>query len=131
MTRTMGWLGCGLAALALMLTTSEAEARHRRGGSDGGYGSAGGRGSFGGLFSRRRGGDCYSDHGSSGGYGSNGGHASSGGHGQHVGSYYSEPSTEGSESNGDPGQPPAAPEMTGSEATPSASANSPNVDRDI
>lgn len=164
MTRTMGWLSCGLAMLALVVLTGEAEARHRRGGSDGGYGSfggggsfggngsfgghghrngsdggswgrggsAGGRGSFGGIFSRQRGGDCYSDHGSSGGHGSNGGsgeYGSHGGHGSHSGSYYSEPSAEGG--NEDPGQPPAAPEMSGDEAAPSASADATPSDREI
>ena len=49
MTRTMGWLVVALAAVGLTIVgANDVQARHRRGGSDGGYGSAGGGGSFGG-----------------------------------------------------------------------------------
>lgn len=163
MTRTMGWLGLGLAVVGMALVTSDAEARHRRSGSHGGYGSfggsfggngsaggnggwrdngsdgggswgrrgsAGGRGSFGGLFSRHRGGwrDCYTDHGSNGGYGSHGGHGSNGGHGSHGGAFYSDYATTVDESRVELGEPPAAPEMAGESASSSTDTATPQTE---
>lgn len=82
MTRTMGWLGIVLAAVGLAVFTSDAEARHRRGGSDGGYGSVGGGGSFGGNGSH---GGGWRDNGSDGGGGSWGRGGSAGGRGSFGG----------------------------------------------
>jgi hypothetical protein len=137
MTRSFGWVIVVLAAVGLSIAVADAaNARHRRGGSDGGYGSAGGggsyggsgsyggngsaggngswggsgseggRGSFGGLFSRQR------RNGSDGGYGSNGGNGSSGGNGSHGGSYNGGQghAVEYQEEHV-PSQPPTAPEV--------------------
>jgi hypothetical protein len=128
--RFCGTLVAVMAVGLFFANLNEADARHRRGGSDGSYGSngghgswggsAGGRGSSGGLFSRHRGRsqcDCYANHSSNGGYGSDGGYGSNGGFGSNGG--YGSNGGHGSSRNAPieyrndndvPDQPPPAPE---------------------